>query len=52
MSPKNGTTVDLTITSAYDPMSLVSTDDKFVSTRTPICTYKPYSQPATDTFSY
>ena len=47
MYPKNGTTIDLTVTSASDPMSVDKTDDELVSTRAPIETDKPSTQPAT-----
>ena len=52
MSPKNGTTIDLTVTSASDPMSVDKTDDELVSTRAPIETAKPSSRPSTATSSY
>ena len=32
MSPKNGTTVDLTVPSSSDPMSVNNTDNELVST--------------------
>ena len=49
MSPKNGITIDLTVTSASDPMSVDNTDDDLVLTKAPIDTTKPYSKPAYDT---
>ena len=55
MSIKNGTTVDLTVTSASDPMSVDNNDDELVSTISPIETTKPSSKPATynsSTLSY
>ena len=49
MSPKNGTTVDLTVPSSSDPMSVNNTDNELVSTIAPIETAKPSSQPYTAT---
>ena len=47
MSPKKGTTIDLTVTSTYDPMPVDNTGDKLVSARAQIDTAKAYYQPAT-----
>ena len=49
MSPKNSTTVDFTVTSAYDPLSVDSTDYDLILTREPTETPKPFSQSAADT---
>ena len=48
MSPKNGTAIDLTVTSSSDPMSVDNIDDELVLTREPIETSKLSSQPAND----
>ena len=47
MSPQNGTTIDLTVTSSYAPITVYSTDDESVLTIASIYTAKPYSQPTT-----
>ena len=52
MYPKNSTTIDLTITSEFDPMSMDITNDELFSTRAPIETNKPSYKPVTDTSSY
>ena len=49
MSPKNGITIDLTVTSAYNLMSVDNTDDELVLTRAPIDNPKPSSQPTAAT---
>ena len=46
MSPKNGTTIDLTVTSESDMMSVNNNDDKSVLTIASIENPKQYSQPA------
>ena len=51
MKHQNGTTVDLSVTTSYDPMSVDNTDDESVLTRPPIDNPKPYSQPDADTSS-
>ena len=50
-SPKNGTNIDLSVTSAFDPMSVDNTYDELVSTRAPIKIDKPFSRPATNNSS-
>ena len=42
MSPQNDTTIDWTITSVSDLMSVDNTDNESVLTRAPIETPKPY----------
>ena len=49
MKTKNVTTLDLTVTTSSVPMSVYSNDDKYVLTRAPVETTKPYSQPAAAT---
>ena len=49
MSPKNGNTIYLTVTSLYDPVSVDNTDDELVSTRSPIETAEISSQSDTST---
>ena len=49
ISPKNGSTIDLTVTSASDPMSLYNTDDELFILRAPIDNPKPSSQPTAAT---
>ena len=44
VSPKNGTTIYFTVTSASDPMSVYNTDDKLVLNRVQNYTYKQISQ--------
>ena len=51
MSPKHFTTVYLTVTSASDPMSMDNNYGFFLIIA-PIETYKPSSQPASDTSYY
>ena len=46
MSIKNGTTINLTVTSVSDPMSIDNTYDELVSAIKPIDTNKPSSQHA------
>ena len=46
MSIKNGTTINLTVTSVSDPMSIDNTYDELVSAIKPIDTNKPSSRPA------
>ena len=52
MSPKDGTTIDLTVTSEYDPMSVNNTENELVLTREPIDIPKQNSQPAAATSYY
>ena len=52
MSPKNSTTIDVTVTSAYDLMSVDNTDDKLVIIRSQIDNPKLSSQPAYNSSSY
>ena len=52
MTPKNDTTIDLTITTASDNISVDNTYDGYFLTRAPIDTPKPSSQPAAATSSY
>ena len=52
MSPQKGNTIDLTITSAYDPISVDNTDDKLIITRAPIETDKLYYKSAACTSYY
>ena len=47
VSPKNGTTVDLRVTSVSDPTSVDNNYGELVSTRELIDTDKPYNQPDT-----
>ena len=51
MSPKNWTTIDLTVTAEYDPMLVDNTDDELVSTIAPVETDKPSYQPTTSYYS-
>ena len=52
MYPQNGTTIDITVTSASDTMSVDNTEDVLVSTRAPIDTDKPYYKPATSASNF
>ena len=49
VSTQNGITIDLTLTSASDPMSVGNNYDELVLTRAPIDTPKTHSQPSADT---
>ena len=51
MSLKKGTTIDLTVTSASDPMKVNNTDDELLVTRALIDTTKPSYKPDTSTLS-
>ena len=46
VSPKNGTTIDINVTTVSDPMSVDNTNDIYVLTRALFDTPKPCSQPA------
>ena len=52
ISSKTFTTIYLTVTSSYDPMSVDNTDDNLFVIRSPIETDKLSSQPATSDLSY
>ena len=49
MTPKNGTNIDFTVTTAYVMMSVYNTDDEYVWTIAPFDTPKYSSQRAADT---
>ena len=50
-NPKNITTVDLTVTTAYVPMSVDTAIDEYELTRAPVEIPKTFSQPAATTSS-
>ena len=52
MPPQNGTTIDLTVTSESDPMSVDNADDELFIVRETIETPKPFYQPDYATSSY
>ena len=52
MSPKNGTNIIFSVTSASYPMLVGNTNDELVLTRSPIETTKSSSQPADDNSFY
>ena len=51
MYPQNGIIIDFTVTSESDTISVDNTDNELVSTRAPLETDQPYSQPTTYTSS-
>ena len=51
ISPKNGSTIDLTVTSASDIISVDNTNDELVIKIALIETPKPFSRPAVTTSS-
>ena len=52
MTPRNGTTIDLTVTTVSVPMSVDNIVDKSVLTRAPVETHKQSFQPAYNTSSF
>ena len=50
MTPKSGTTINLTVTAASVPMSVDTKVDESILTRAPVDTPKPSSQTSDDTF--
>ena len=52
MTPRNGVTIDLTLTTEFDLRSVGNNDYESVLTRAPIQNPKPSHQPAAVTLSY
>ena len=44
MKPQNSTTINLTVTTAFVPMSVDNTDDEYILTISPVDTTKPSYQ--------